>query len=83
MEAAAGLEPLRLVLRTSASTASASPPPGVVWMGTAIQDPQIEEWTTTGILDMMLHHSHVKSLSGGVLSSGSGKNLPYHRLILS
>ena len=32
--------------------------PGVVWMGIAIQDPQIEEWATTGILDMMLYHSH-------------------------
>jgi hypothetical protein len=32
--------------------------PGAVWMGIAIQDPQIEEWATTGILDMMLYHSH-------------------------
>lgn len=32
--------------------------PGAVWMGIAIQDPQIEKWATTGILDMMLYHSH-------------------------
>jgi hypothetical protein len=32
--------------------------PGVVWMGVAVQDLQVEEWATTGILDMMLYHSH-------------------------
>lgn len=32
--------------------------PGVLWNGIAIQDPQIEKWATTGILDMILYHSH-------------------------
>lgn len=32
--------------------------PGIVWTGLIIQDPQIEEWAATGILDMMVYHSH-------------------------
>ncbi len=32
--------------------------PGVLWSGIAIQDSQIEKWATTGILDMILYHSH-------------------------
>jgi hypothetical protein len=32
--------------------------PGVVWTGLIIQNPEIEEWATTGILDMLVYHSH-------------------------
>ncbi len=32
--------------------------PGARWSGIAIQDPEIEQWATNGILDMMLYHSH-------------------------
>ena len=32
--------------------------PGVVWSGIIIQAPQIVEWATTGILDMVVYHSH-------------------------
>jgi hypothetical protein len=32
--------------------------PGAVWSGIVIQAPQIEEWATTGILDMLVYHSH-------------------------
>src|SRR5260370_40854096 len=32
--------------------------PGALWRGIAIQDADIEAWATTGILDMMLYHSH-------------------------
>jgi hypothetical protein len=32
--------------------------PGTVWMGICIQDSQVEKWATTGILDILLYHSH-------------------------
>jgi hypothetical protein len=32
--------------------------PGALWSGVAIQNKEVEEWATTGILDMTLHHSH-------------------------
>jgi hypothetical protein len=32
--------------------------PGAVWIGITLQDPKVEEWATTGILDMLLYHSH-------------------------
>ena len=34
--------------------------PGGVWIGTTIQEAQIEEWATTGFLYMCLYHSHSK-----------------------
>ena len=34
--------------------------PGTTWMGIAIQNADIETWSQTGILDMMLYHSHSK-----------------------
>jgi hypothetical protein len=31
---------------------------GGVWNGVAVQDAEVKEWATTGILEMILYHSH-------------------------